>query len=311
MSFFSMTDEQLHALFDQIPTLAGKPRTIEDLSGGLTNRNVKVTTPDGEFVARCTDVDGDELEIDRDAEHYNTKMAEQAGVGAAVLDYRPDLGILVIGFIPGTTLSRADFSRPGMLPRVAQACRRLHDGPRFRGEFNMFERQQGYLETVRRGGYRIPEGYLDHADRIGRIGKALLALDEGTVPCNNDLLAENFVDDGEKIWLIDYEYSGNNDACFELGNIWAECRLDLDQLEELVTAYYGRPRTSRLARARLQGIVGQYGWTLWGAIQHAVSPLHFDFWEWAMERYEIASRELADPAFERLLDDVQTPEQEA
>jgi thiamine kinase-like enzyme len=194
------------------------------------------------------------------------------------------------------------------VPRVAAACRRLHAGPRFQGEFDMFERQQGYLRTVRRGGYRIPEGYLDHAGAIEDIRRALVARDEGTVPCNNDLLAENFVDDGVKIWLIDYEYSGNNDACFELGNIWCECRLDDDQLEELVTAYYGRPRRSRLARARLQGIVGQYGWTLWGAIQNAVSSMDFDFWEWSMERYEIAVRELRGRRFATLLDDAQLPD---
>jgi thiamine kinase-like enzyme len=140
---------------------------------------------------------------------------------------------------------------------------------------------------------------------VDAIREALVVRDEGTVPCNNDLLAENFVDDGQKIWLIDYEYSGNNDACFELGNVWAECRLDLDQLEELVTSYYGRPRRSRLARARLQGVVGQYGWTLWGAIQHAVSPMDFDFWEWAMERYEIAVRELTGADFARLLEEAQ------
>jgi len=302
---FNMTDEQLNALFDQIPALAGRPRTTEDLSGGLTNRNVKVTTPDGSFVARCTDVNADALEIDREAEFRNSKAAEEAGVGAPVYDYRPDLGVLVIGYIDGRTLNRHDFTRPGIIKRVAEGCRALHAGPRFVGEFNMFERQQGYLQTADREGYRIPDGYRDLADRVELVKKALVGQDEGTVPCNNDLLAENFVDDGRKIWLIDYEYSGNNDACFELGNIWTECRLTLDQLEELVTCYYGRPRRSRLARARLQGAIGQYGWTLWGAIQHAVSPMDFDFWEWAMERYEIAERELAGADFNRLLDEAQ------
>ena len=46
--------------------------------------------------------------------------------------------------------------------------------------------------------------------------------DVPTVPCNNDLLAANFIDDGDRIWIIDFEYAGNNDPCFELGNIWSE-----------------------------------------------------------------------------------------
>jgi thiamine kinase-like enzyme len=134
---------------------------------------------------------------------------------------------------------------------------------------------------------------------------ALAVRAEGTVPCNNDLLAANFIDDGERIWLIDYEYSGNNDACFELGNIAGECGLDDAALAALVTAYYGRPRRSRIARARLFRLVSRYGWTLWGAIQHASSPLDFDFWSWAMERYEIAAAGFTGPGFGELLASVQ------
>ena len=308
MSCFSMDHAELSEVFDRIPSLSGSPRTIEELAGGLTNRNVKVTTPDGVFVARCTGANADALGIDRDAEYQNSKAAAEAGAGAPVLDFRPELGVLVIGFITGITLSRADFAKPDMVRRVAQSCRQLHAGPRFVGDFNMFERQQGYLRTAQRERYKIPDGYLDQVDRVEQMRKALMTLDEGTVPCNNDLLAENFVDDGQKIWLIDYEYSGNNDACFELGNIWMECRLSTDQLEELVTAYYERPRPSKLARARLLGALSQYGWTLWGAIQHAVSPLDFDFWEWAMERHELALSELNADHFDRLLNDVQVPD---
>ena len=117
------------------------------------------------------------------------------------------------------------------------------------------------------------------------------------MPCNNDLLAANFIDDGERIWLIDYEYSGNNDACFELGNIAGECRPSRRRAGGLVTAYYGSRGASRVARAQLFGPVSQYGWTLWGAIQHATSPLDFDFWAWAMERFE-ARRVRASPAAE-------------
>ena len=84
-----------------------------------------------------------------------------------------------------------------------------------------------------------------------------------TVPCHNDLLAENMLDDGTRVRLIDYEYSGNNDACFELGNIWSEASLPPELLDVLVTAYFGRPRPVQVARARLFGLVAKYGWTLW------------------------------------------------
>ena len=210
MSAAGLHDEKLDELLDQIPALAGRPRTLEELSGGLTNRNVKVTTPDGSFVARCSALNADELEIDRDVEHHNSCAAEAAGVGAPVIDYRPDLGVLVIGFLEGRTLSRESFSEAGVIERVAASCRQLHDGPRFRGTFDMFERQQGYLRTVQAKGFRLPAGYLDHVATFTRIRGALSVRAEGSVPCNND-------------------------AAFELGNIWCECRLDYDQLETLVT----------------------------------------------------------------------------
>jgi thiamine kinase-like enzyme len=300
---FPLTDAQLNTLLDELPALAGRPRQLDELSGGLTNRNVKVTTPDGVYVARCTDTAHNFLGIDRDAEFYNTKAAEQAGVGAPVIDYRPDLGILLLGYLNGKTLCNTDFQRSAVIDKVAAGCRALHSGPRFRGRFDMFERQPAYLKTAADNGFKIPNDYLAHAATFARI-EAALATDRTTVPCNNDLLAENFIEDGDRVWIIDYEYSGNNDPCFELGNIWSECGLSTEQLEELVTSYYGRPLRHKTARAHLQGIVAKYGWTLWGCIQSASSPLDFDFWSWAMERYEAAVAEFKSPHFAQLLDDV-------
>ena len=302
MSLFASTHDDLADLFDQIPLLATRTG-IEDLTGGLTNRNVKVTTPDGVYVARCSDREHNPLGIDRDAEHVNTSRAERAGVGAPVLDYRPDLGVLVIGWLEGTTLDNEAFTRPDVVRRAAGAIRMLHEGEKFDGDFDMFRRQQDYLATCRDHGHRMPDGYLDHADAFDRIRRALAVDDPGTVPCNNDLLAANFIDDGVKVWLIDYEYAGNNDACFELGNTVQECHLDLDRTEALVAAYFGEVTRARLARVRLQAVVAQYGWTLWGCIQHAASPLEFDFWEWATERYDGAVAAMRAPDFEDLLDD--------
>lgn len=306
------SSRDLDDILDQIPALAGRPRVVEDLPGGLTNRNVKVTTPAGRFVARISGSNASALGIDRDVEHYNTRAAERAGAGAPVVDYRPDLGVLVIGYLDGRTLTNADLAdselaEEAVLGRIAQACLRLHRGPRFRGEFNMFDRQRGYLATVTKNNFRVPTDYRSHESSLERIQRALDVRAEATVPCNNDLLAGNFVDDGTRTWLIDYEYAGNNDAYFELGNLAGECALDLEQLTWLVTAYDGAERPAHVARARLQQIVGQYGWTLWGCIQHATSPLDFDFWEWATERYDKAVAAMSGPDFEWLLEQAAGP----
>jgi thiamine kinase-like enzyme len=297
----------LDRLLDKVPELTG-PRQVVELSGGLTNRNYRVTSSRGDYVVRVSPRESDALAIDRDAEHANSVRAAQAGVGAPVVTYLPDDGVTVIGFIDGVTFDDASFKVPGNVPRAAAAVRQLHSGPRFVNDFNMFVIQQQYLFMVQRNGFRLPDGYHDYAPHVERIKAALARHDEGTVPCNNDLLAANFIDDGEKIWLIDYEYAGNNDACFELGNIWSECHLTLDELEELISAYYGTPLRHKVARAQLQGLMSRYGWTLWASIQHASSTLDFDFWGWGMEKYDRAVAVFTSSSFDRLLDEVQRPD---
>jgi len=200
-------------------------------------------------------------------------------------------------------------AEPRTITRIARACRRLHQGERFGNDFDMFAIQRRYLAVARTRGFRIPAGYEDLLPHFDAIAAALTASDrDGTVPCNNDLLPANLIDDGDRIWLIDYEYSGNNDACFELGNIAAEAHLGEDGLVALVTGYYGRPRPSKVARARLLGLAGMYGWTLWGAIQHAASLIEFDFWSWAMERFEGAAAGFTASSFGGLLEAVQLPD---
>ena len=290
---------------DRVPELAGQARTVTELPGGLTNRNYKVTTGAGAFVARVWSGGGDFLAINRDHEYRNSVAAAQAGVGARVVAYHPADNLLVLRFIEGRTFGNSDVQSPANIPRIARACRQLHTGPRFAGDFDMFVIQGRYAAVTAELGFRVPAGYDALMPQMEAARRALAARAEPTVPCNNDLLAANFIDDGRRIWLIDYEYAGNNDACFELGNIWGECRLSADALAGLVTAYYGRPLRNKIARAMLLGIVGKYGWTRWGAIQAATSPIEFDFWSWAMERYEGAVAGLTGPGFPRLLDDVQ------
>jgi thiamine kinase-like enzyme len=297
-------DTDLEALLDRIPVLRGLQRSVVELPGGLTNQNLRVTTDADDYVVRRFRGDAELLGIDRDAEHANTVAAAEAGVGAPVVDYRPDLGVLVIGYIDGVTYENATFADPGVVERAGQAIRRLHEGPRFTGDFDMFARQTRYLRTVHEQGYRLFDGYASYDEHFHRVEAALAVRAEPTVPCNNDLLAGNFVDDGDKLWLIDYEYSGNNDACFELGNTSTECDLDDDQVEALVTAYYGRPLRNKLARTRLQALVSAYGWSLWGAIQASASSIDFDFDSWGLERFEKAARGFTDDRFGTLLEEV-------
>ena len=294
----SVLEQEFGERFNKIALL--KARTsIKELSGGLTNRNFLIETPADKYVARVSSNSSDFLSIDRGSEFINTTIAGKGGVGAEVLDYIPGEGLLLISYISGKTYGAEDVA--ANLPRIASSLRNLHALEPFDHEFNMFNTQSNYLKIVKEQGFRVPDGYVDFEPMVAQIKKAFEVLFEGLVPCNNDLLPGNFIDDGEKIWLIDYEYSGNNDACFEIGNVWAEAFQPIEALEELVTAYYGAHRPDKVARAWLWALMAKYGWTLWASIQDSVSEIEFDFWEWGMSKYDLARSEFTSEYFKKAL----------
>jgi thiamine kinase-like enzyme len=295
----------LQPVLESVPELRNAQH-VEPLPGGLTNTNYKVITPDGAYVIRISHKDSGLLAIDRENELYNTIAAAEAGVGAPFIAALPEHDALVIGFLEGRALTPNDLrDRCDLMPLVASACRRLHAARPFLHDFDMFQMQRRYLGVVQEREFHLPHRYLEFESQVRAIEEAMRVRAEPPVPCNNDLLAENFIDVGGELKLIDYEYSGNNDACFELGNIWSESNLARTQLDELVTLYYGAPLRNKIARAWLWGVVAKYGWMLWASIQDGVSELEFDFWSWGMEKYERAVTEFDGPDFDSMLSEVQ------
>ena len=293
------------AVLERLSFLSGEQYTMERLEGGLTNRNYRIRTRSGrEYVARFAGAKTELLSIDRDAEAYNSAVAATLGIGPRVVEYSPDHQVLVVDWIDAETCTDDDLDDPDVLARLAATCRTLHAGPRFISDFDMFDVQTGYLQIVRERGFRLPPDYLDFAERVDVLDEVLHRSSSGTVACHNDLLSANIMLAERQMFLIDYEYSGNNDACFELGNIWSEADLPLDRLEHLVASYYGRPSPVAVARARLFATMAKYGWTLWAAIQDAVSEVDFDFWAWGMEKYDRAVAEFRGPELQRLIDTI-------
>ncbi|HQK59906.1 MAG TPA: choline/ethanolamine kinase family protein [Dermatophilaceae bacterium] len=268
---------------------------MTELPGGLTNHNYRVRTASADVVVRVSPPGTDLLAVDREVEHHNSVAAAAAGVGAPVIDYLPGRGVLVVGFLTARTYSEDDVA--ANLPRIAAALRRLHAGPPFVGRLDMFALQRRYLALAHERGMRMPSGYDSLAPVVARAEAALAAYPEPLVPCHNDLLAANFLDDGQDVRIIDYEYSGLNEPAFELGNIAQESGLSDAALVGLVEAYYPRADARLLARARTWRAISGYGWTLWGVIQHHVSGIDADFWGWATHKYDTAATLLRDSAF--------------
>jgi thiamine kinase-like enzyme len=279
----------------------GRELRISPIAAGLTNENFRVEVDGVPHFVRLPGQSTDLLAVDRANELHNTRAAAAAGAGPKVIDHDPASGALVLSWIEGRTMSNAAFAEPGAPARIADALKRLHVATRFRDDFNMFRLAEYYLRVVDERSIRIPDGYRDRLPLVGLIEGALAARPLDTVPCHNDLLAENYLDDGSRLWIVDYEYSGNNDPTFELGNTAQELGFDAARQEELCAAYFGEAAPALLARMRLQMVMSDVGWTLWAAIQAAISSIDYDFWGWAEERWARASVAFARDDFDDLL----------
>ncbi len=287
----------IEQIIARIPDWAGKSVAVAPLGGGLTNAIYRVDVDGVPFVVRVPGADTDLLAVDRANEYHNTRAAAEAGVCPSVAHFLADANVMVLDFVRGETQTVASLQRPGMPTRVAQALKQLHAGPRFHHDFNMFRLTEHYLRIVEERAIRIPDGYRYYLPKVARIEAAFTRRPLPTVPCHNDLLAGNYLDDGPKLWLIDFEYSGNNDPTFELGNTCQELQYDDARVAELCVAYFGATDPDRLARIRLNMILSDVGWTLWAAIQAGISTIEYDYWGWAVERWGRARAKMDAPEF--------------
>ncbi len=280
--------------------------SIQPVSGGLTNTNYRVEVDGKPFFVRIPGSSTELLAVDRKNEHFNTRAAAQTGVGPQVYHYLPEYQVMVLEYLEGTTMSNSALNAKGMPAKITESIKRLHSGPRFLTDFNMFRLTEYYLDICRQHNIRIPDGYPERLPTIQRIEQAMARQPLPTVPCNNDLLAENYIYDGKMMRIIDYEYSGNNDPCFELGNTCQELQYDEACISEVCEAYFGAPSLKMIARMKLNMIMSDVGWALWAAIQAKISQIDYNFWGWALERWGRAIDKMDSPAFPAWLEHVQS-----
>jgi len=295
----------IQEVVNKIPDWKNKEISIASLSGGLTNSNFKVEVDGIPYFVRVPGESTELLAVNRENEYHNSKAAFEAGVGPKVLYHLPEYSVMVLEFLNGRTMSKDSLNEAGMPTRMAQAIQKLNRGPRFLLDFNMFRLTEYYLSLCNERDIKTPDGYSERISTIAQIEKAMSANPLHTVPCNNDLLAENYIDDGKQLWLIDYEYSGNNDPTFELGNTCQEMQFNDAQIAEVCSAYFGEASPDKIARMKLNMIMSDVGWGLWAAIQAKISTIDFDFWGWAIERWDRAVEKMDSKEFDGWVRDVQ------
>jgi thiamine kinase-like enzyme len=299
--------DALVAALQRLPELSGRDVTLTALSGGITNRNflVEASGTRERFVIRLAGNDTHLLGISREVEHAATVAAAGIGVGPEVLAFIRPEGYLVTRFIEGRPVPVDRLRQPEMLRRVADSLRRVHDGPPIPGLFVPLRIVDAYRALAQARGVPIPPEY-DLASAIARrIEFALLSAPLELRPCHNDLLNANFIDDGLRVRIVDWEYAGMGDPFFDLGNFSINHELSRDEDEIVLAAYDGQaPIRSRLARVRLMRIVSDFREAMWGVLQQGISTLDVDFVAYASEHFDRLLANAGTPVFERALREV-------
>ncbi len=275
----------LARLEPELGKLEGEP---EVLSGGITNRNLRVRLGGEDYVLRLCGKDTEVLSIDRETEVAATRAASAVGVAPKVVRWLPDLQVLVTAFVPGRTMDAAELRDPATLAVVAAALRRVHDGPALATAFPTFTLAREYADVARARGGEVPAD--DHAlalELSERIGGALKDRPgDGPVPSHNDLLTANFLRSGAELRIVDWEYAGMNDRFFDLGNLAVNNGLSEDDERLLLGLYFGEPADRhQVAALRLMRLMSDVREAMWGVLQRAVSDLDFDYGAYADEHF--------------------------
>jgi thiamine kinase-like enzyme len=295
--------DQLVGAMQRVPELAGRELVLTALSGGITNRNFLVTAQDrrDRWVIRLAGNDTHLLGISREVEHAATVAAAGVGVGPEVTAFIRPEGYLVTRFIEGSPVPFEQVREPETIARIADSLRRIHQGPAIPGLFVPLRIVEAYRALAMARGVGIPPAY-EVAAAIGRrIEVACLADPVELRPCHNDLLNGNFIDDGARIRIVDWEYAGMGDPYFDLGNFSINHELTPDDDAHLLAEYHGSVPIDRLARLTLMRVVSDFREAMWGVLQQGISTLDVDFVAYAGEHFDRLLSNATTAAFERAL----------
>jgi thiamine kinase-like enzyme len=232
-------------------------------------------------------------------------------VGPEVTAFIRPEGYLVTRFIEGRPVPEAEMRTPDRLRSVGETLRRIHDGPAIPGLFVPFRIVEAYRALALSRGVTIPPEYELAASIARRIELACLTAPLELRPCHNDLLNANFIDDGHRIRIVDWEYAGMGDPYFDLGNFSINHELDAHADGVLLEAYLeaggerfagsaGRALAGRLVLMR---VLSDFREAMWGVLQQGISTLDVDFVAYAAEHFDRLLSVAGRPAFERALTD--------
>jgi thiamine kinase-like enzyme len=265
--------------------LARGPIDLEPIAGGITNRNFVIRSGSEMYVARLCE-ERPLLGIDRRNEVVCQQAAASWGLAPEVIHHEP--GLLVGRFIEGRTLTAADVREPQVLARLAALLRRLHGSwDALTGEvlsFCPFRAVRTYARSAARLGAELPVEIDDLLEDARKLPHRIAPF--RPVLCHNDLLPANLIDDGRRLWLVDWEYAGVGHPLFDLANLAANAALGDDQETTLLAAYRGDVVPGELAELRIFRTASLLREALWATIQTVASDIDFDYRRYAAEHLQ-------------------------
>ena len=273
---------------------------VAPLEGGITNRNYRVNFGGSDYVVRLPGKRSELLGINRTAECIANKQGAELGMAPAVATLLEQPPCLVTGFIKGREMSTEELRDRSCVEEIGADLRRLHDsGVELPTNFDPLALSEGYARLAREHGASIPDGF-DAAREDARAIQAAVAgqAEHTPVPCHNDLLPANFMHDGERVQIIDWEYAGMGDRYFDLGNYAVNNQLDDAGERILLETYFGEPPDERRsATLKLFRFVSDLREAMWGVLQSGISELDFDFVEYGRRHFARLAEARADPRF--------------
>ena len=268
--------------------------------GGLTNLVYRVDTGDQTLIVRIPGA-GTEAYINREIELHNARAAADACVSPEVLWGDGATGVMISRCLdPIITMTPELFAtRNSSAARAGKALAKLHNsGETFQFRFELFAMIDEYLGILGTRDITLPDGYHDVVEAAGPVKEALARNPTPLAPCHCDPLCENFLDDGQRMWIVDWEYSGMNDPAWDLGDLSVEAGFDEGQDMDMLRAYYGRDATrAEIGRMVIYKAMCDLLWTLWGLIQHSDGNTAEDFWAYSAGRFDRCKRLMQSPEF--------------
>jgi len=289
--------------------LGPRDGTVVQLEGGITNRNFRVNFGGTDYVVRLPGKRTALLGIDREAECIANKAAAELGIAPKVAALLDQPSALVTAFVSGREMKADELRQPETIAEVAHDLRSLHDSDtELPSGFDSFRLVEEYAETGRANGSEPPAGYDEALEAAHAIEQAVRDRPgHEPVPAHNDLLPANFLRDGVRMQLIDWEYAGMGDRWFDLGNFAVNNELDDDEEALLLEAYFGEPPDERKrATLRLFRFMSDFREGMWGVVQAGVSELDFDFRDYAQKHFDRLEKTRTDPRFDGWIEEAKS-----